>query len=102
MYCHREPRFYVTVNFSGAYFPSEDRQYNFFNGGADNNHTHDAPQSGYLMRKRVNPKDNIKQGSYNYRPGIIYRLAEAYSAMPRRSTSATRQPGDPHLSQQDP
>lgn len=30
------------------------------------------------MRKRVNPKDNIKQGSYNYRPGIIYRLAEAY------------------------
>lgn len=78
MYCHREPRFYVTVNFNGAYFPSEDRKYNFFNGGTDNNHTHDAPQNGYLMRKRLNPKDNIKQGTYTYRPGIIVRLAEIY------------------------
>lgn len=78
MYCHREPRFYVCVNFNNAYFPQEDRRFQFFNGASDNNHTHDAPQNGYLIRKRVNPKDNIKNGTYTYRPGIICRLAEAY------------------------
>lgn len=78
MYCHREPRFYISVNFNNGYFPQENRRFEFFNGGKDNNHTHDAPQNGYLIRKRINPKDNVKQGTYIYRPGILYRLGEAY------------------------
>ena len=64
MYCHREPRFYVTVSYN--------------NGSADNPHTHDAPQNGYLIRKKISPDLNVKQGTYKYRPGIVYRLGEAY------------------------
>lgn len=78
MYCNREPRFYVAVAFNNSYFPTEKRLLNFFNGAADNSHTHDAPQNGYLIRKRVSPKTNVKENNYQYRPGIIYRLGEAY------------------------
>ena len=78
MYCHREPRFYVTVSYNNSYFTQEKRVFNFFNGSADNPHTHDAPQNGYLIRKKISPDLNVKQGTYKYRPGIVYRLGEAY------------------------
>ena len=77
MYCHREPRFYVTVSYNNSYFTQEKRVFNFFNGSADNPHTHDAPQNGYLIRKKISPDLNVKQGTYKYRPGIVYRLGEA-------------------------
>lgn len=78
MYCHREPRFYVTVSYNNSYFTQEKRVFNFFNGSADNPHTHDAPQNGYLIRKKISPDLNVKQGTYKYRLGIVYRLGEAY------------------------
>lgn len=78
MYCHREPRFYVTVSYNNSYFTQEKRVFNFFNGSADNPHTHDAPQNGYLIRKKISPDLNVKQSTYKYRPGIVYRLGEAY------------------------
>lgn len=78
MYCHREPRFYTTVSFNHSYFTQEKRLFDFFNGSADNPHTHDAPQNGYLIRKKMSPDLNVKQGTYKYRPGIVYRLGEAY------------------------
>lgn len=78
MYCNREPRFYVAVSFNNAWFASEERHFNFFMNGADNPHTHDAPQNGYLLRKKVSPDSDIKEGSFKYRPGIICRLGEAY------------------------
>lgn len=78
MYCNREPRFYVAVSFNNSYFPQEQRLFQFFNGQADNIHTHDAPQDGYLLRKKVSPKTNVKENNFIYRPGIVYRLAEAY------------------------
>lgn len=78
MYCNREPRFYVTVNFNNAYCPQTGKNLNFFNGGTDNKGTHDAPQNGYLLRKKVWYKDDLLQGSYQYRPGILYRMGEAY------------------------
>lgn len=78
MYCHREPRFYVTVAFHNGWFPSEKRRYNFFMNGADNPHTHDAPQNGYLIRKKVSPETIVLEGNFKYRPGIICRLSEAY------------------------
>lgn len=78
MYCHREPRFYITVSYNNSYFTQEKRLFNFFNGSADNPHTHDAPQNGYLIRKKISPDLNVKQGAYKYRPGIVYRLGEAY------------------------
>lgn len=78
MYCHREPRFYVTVSFHNSWFTQEERTMNFLQGGTDNTHTHDAPQNGYLIRKKVHPKTNVKEGNFQYRPGILYRLGEAY------------------------
>lgn len=78
MYCHREPRFYITVSYNNSYFTQERRLFNFFNGSKDNPHTHDAPQNGYLIRKKISPDLNVKQGTYKYRPGIVYRLGEAY------------------------
>lgn len=78
MYCNREPRFYITVSYNNSYFTQEKRLFNFFNGSKDNPHTHDAPQNGYLIRKKISPDLNVKQGTYKYRPGIVYRLGEAY------------------------
>ena len=78
MYCHREPRFYITVSYNNSYFTQEKRLFDFFNGKKDNPHTHDAPQNGYLIRKKISPDLNVKQGTYKYRPGIVYRLGEAY------------------------
>lgn len=78
MYCHREPRFYVAVSFNNAWFSSEQRRFDFFINGKDNPHTHDAPQNGYLLRKKVSPESDVKQGNFKYRPGVICRLAEAY------------------------
>ena len=80
MYCNREPRFYVTVNFHNGWQSRGERHYNMFKGNdnTDNNGTHDAPQSGYLLRKRVNPQTDVLQGLHPYRPGILYRLGEAY------------------------
>lgn len=78
MYCHREPRFYLAVNFHNGWFCSEERRYDFFMNGKDNPHTHDAPQNGYLLRKKVSPESKVKEGLFKYRPGIICRLSEAY------------------------
>jgi len=78
MYCHREPRFYITVSFHNSWFTQEERAYQFLNGQSDNPHTHDAPQNGYLVRKKVHPKTNVKEGNFQYRPGVLYRLGEAY------------------------
>ena len=78
MYCNREPRFYITVSYNNSYFTQEKRLFNFFNVSKDNPHTHDAPQNGYLIRKKISPDLNVKQGTYKYRPGIVYRLGEAY------------------------
>lgn len=78
MYCNREPRFYLAVSFHNGWFPGEKRRFNLFNKGEDNPHTHDAPQNGYLLRKKVSPETNVKEGKFQYRPGVICRLAEAY------------------------
>lgn len=78
MYCHREPRFYVSVSFNNSWFNSEKRCFDFLMNHQDNIHTHDAPQNGYLNRKKVSPDTNVKEGTYKYRPGIVYRLGEAY------------------------
>ena len=83
MYVNREPRFYVSVYFNGAYYKSSERTLDFYRGGLDGipvTSPWDAPQNGYLLRKRIHPTTNI--GNNNnirpYRPGILFRLAEAY------------------------
>ena len=58
MYCNREPRFYTTVSYNGSWYALAGRKYEFFKNQKDNDYTHDAPQNGYLVRKKVYPQDN--------------------------------------------
>lgn len=78
MYSNREPRFYVSVVYNGQWYWSEKRATRFMSGEPDGGTTHDAPQNGYLVRKRVSldqrPRDNIRP----YIPGILFRLGESY------------------------
>ena len=78
MYCNREPRFYLAVNFDGQWYSKDSRKLEFFNGKKDNNNTHDAPQNGYLARKKTDPSRDPINGYFTPRPGIVYRLGEVY------------------------
>lgn len=78
MYTHREPRFYISVLYNGAWFRRENRTTRFMTGEWDGGPTHDAPQNGYLIRKKVHPSKDPRNGINPYRPGILYRLGEAY------------------------
>lgn len=79
MYSNREPRFYTTVSYNGSWYNIANRPFEFFKNQKDNNYTHDAPQNGYLLRKKVYPYDNPKTNSWlNSRPIWLYRLGAAY------------------------
>ncbi|MDP4206117.1 MAG: RagB/SusD family nutrient uptake outer membrane protein [Bacteroidota bacterium] len=78
MYCHREPRFYISVLYNGCWFKHENRVTHFYFGDWDGGPTHDAPSSGYLVRKKHHPDFDPRNGVNPYRPGILYRLGEAY------------------------
>lgn len=49
-----------------------------FQNGKDNDYTHDAPQNGYLARKKVYADDNPKTGSWKWRQVFLYRLSSVY------------------------
>jgi hypothetical protein len=78
MYCNREPRFYISVLYNEAWFRRENRNTQFYSGGYDGGPTHDAPSFGYLVRKKVHPDVDPRNGVHPFRPGIIARLGEAY------------------------
>lgn len=78
MYCNREPRFYVSVLYNRAWYRRENRTTRFCTDEWDGGPTHDAPQNGYLVRKKVHPDCDPRSGTFPYRPGILYRLGEAY------------------------
>jgi hypothetical protein len=78
MYYNREPRFYVSVLFDNAWLRIHNRRTELYLNGKDNNGTHDSPENGYLLRKRVHPNVDFRNNTSVYRPGILYRLGEAY------------------------
>jgi hypothetical protein len=78
MYCGREPRFYVSVRYNDSWYKRLGRNVNFYPNGLDVSSRHDSPENGYLLRKRVHPDADLRNGTVPYRPGILYRLAEAY------------------------
>lgn len=78
MYCHREPRFYISVLYNRAWFRSEKRTTRFMTDEADGGPSADSPQNGYLMRKLAHPDKDNRNGVHPYRPSINYRLGEAY------------------------
>jgi hypothetical protein len=78
MYCNREPRFYISVTYQGEWIKRENRKTQMLLNQPDGGPTWDAPQNGYLLRKKVHPDHNTKNSTAPYRPGILYRLGEAY------------------------
>ncbi|KGE15862.1 RagB/SusD family nutrient uptake outer membrane protein [Sphingobacterium deserti] len=78
MYTHREPRFYISVLYNEAWFRRQGRTTQFYSGAPDGGPSHDAPPSGYLIRKKVHPDHDPRNGTNPYRPGILYRLGEVY------------------------
>lgn len=95
MYCNREPRFYVSVLYNRAWHRREDRTTRFMIGEWDGGPSHDAPQSGYLVRKKVHPDHDPRNGINPYRPGILYRLGEAYLNYAEALNESN--PGDPDI-----
>ena len=77
MYCNREPRFYVSVLYNDCWYRQSKRKTEYHNHAVDGG-GYDSPQAGYLIRKKVSPDVNVMNDTYVYRPGIIYRLGEAY------------------------
>ena len=78
MYCNREPRFYLAVNFDGQWYSKDSRELEFFYNQKDNDGTHDSPQNGYLVRKKTDPERDPINNFFTPRHGILYRLGEVY------------------------
>lgn len=78
MYSKREPRFYTTVTYNGEWWWTENRRTQFKSNEPDGGPTHDAPQNGYLLRKKVSLEQIPRDNKHPYRPAILYRLGEAY------------------------
>jgi hypothetical protein len=78
MYVHRDPRFYATVNFNGAYWIS--RQIQFWNTGLDGliagggGHT----TTGYLLKKFADSTVNIPEARWLTKTWVFFRLGEMY------------------------
>lgn len=78
MYCNREARFYISVMWNGEWFRAAGRETRFFLNDIDGGPTHDSPVNGYLVRKKYSPETDIGKRVSAYRPGVLYRLGEAY------------------------
>jgi hypothetical protein len=81
MFINREPRFYVSVLWSSAWWPytGANKQPVFaYNGNSGPGPRHDYPPSGYMTRKFVNPSANTAGGTWSNMTFPIIRLAEIY------------------------
>lgn len=78
MYVHRDPRFYATINFNGAFFV--DRRLQFWQTGADGrgNAGRDFNTTGYLLKKFIDPGVSLTQQRYALKTWIFFRLGEMY------------------------
>ncbi|SOD15092.1 RagB/SusD family nutrient uptake outer membrane protein [Pedobacter xixiisoli] len=78
MYVGRDPRFYATINFNGAFFI--DRRVQFWQTGADGrgNAGRDYNTTGYLLKKFIDPGVSLTQQRYSLKTWIFFRLGEMY------------------------
>lgn len=95
MYVGREPRFYISVLYNDAWHRIANRKTRFYFNGVDGGPIHDSPQNGYLLRKKLHPDANIRNKVTPYRPGILYRLGEAYLNYAEALNEA--EPGHPNI-----
>lgn len=80
MYKNREPRFYVSVFFSGDYWHhgAAKTKISFAKGG-NSNTSHDYPKAGYLLNKFYDHRSDTKSGgSWGNMTFPTIRLAEMY------------------------
>lgn len=81
MYVNREPRFYVSVLWSGAdwvYTAGNKEPVFAFNGNSGPGPRHDYPKSGYMCRKFIDPAQNSNGGQWGTLTLPEIRLAEVY------------------------
>ena len=78
MYVNREPRFYISVMWNGEWYRPANREVKFYTGDLDGGPHHDSPVNGYLLRKKFSPETDLSKNISAYRPGILFRLGEAY------------------------
>ncbi|ATA89622.1 RagB/SusD family nutrient uptake outer membrane protein [Capnocytophaga stomatis] len=80
MWINREPRFYQTVFFHGRKWHISKKDVKFTYGDGNDRSKGDYPWTGYLLYKRI-ARNTRNEGSHprsQYRPSIIFRLAEFY------------------------
>jgi len=80
MWVNREPRFYQNVFYHGRKWHVNNAVIKFNKGNGNDNSAADHPWSGYLMYKRISRR-LLNTGAFprsEYRPSIIFRLAEFY------------------------
>lgn len=78
MYVGRDPRFYASINFSGAYW--RIRRIEFWRTGLDGvgaGNT-DYTKTGYLIKKYAGPSVRIAAGIWDTKTWIFFRLGEIY------------------------
>ncbi len=78
MYVNREPRFYASINFSGAIWKGRGIQFWFEGLDGRKRAGSDYCISGYLMKKMVNPTSDIFQNRFSLNTWIYYRVGEEY------------------------
>lgn len=79
MYKNREPRFYVTVFFSGNYWLHNQQSTMIsFAKGANGNKSHDYPKSGYLVNRFYDHRLNSASGNWGNITFPVFRLGEMY------------------------
>ena len=80
MWCNREPRFYVDVNFHGQWNKKLKRSLDFMlRHKRENNGDWNSPVTCYLVRKKVHDDDRGNPGWVSTpRPNFLYRLGIRY------------------------
>lgn len=78
MYVRRDPRFYATINFNGAFFVN--RRVQFWESGADGmgGDGRDYNTTGYLLKKFIDPGVSLTEQRYSLKTWIFFRLGEMY------------------------
>lgn len=96
MYVDRDPRFYASINFSGAIWKSQPLEFWYDGRDGRRSANRDYNISGYLQKKAITPTTNIHEGRYSANSWIYFRLAEQYLNYAEALNEAEGPVGDVH------
>jgi hypothetical protein len=97
MWVKRDPRFYQTVFYQNRRWPISNNQIQFQKGSGNDNSAADNPYTGYLLYKRFarNVRNEGTNPTSQFRPAIIFRLAEFYLLYAEACNEVN--PSDPNI-----